>query len=606
MISSKNIRFHAPSNTYIIPKNSVIDQNVTISGDVIVGPGVHFWKNIKVDGVAKIGKGCIIEGNLKANRVIVGSYSKIKGNISADSDVSLFQNAFVRSIESGGNITIMQNCAVGYANGKRLEVIGKAAISKIGAITKVTVRAEIVNELESENDDEIETEIETEIEAGIEAGIETGSEIEIENKDKIEVEVENEVTGKAENENKVEDQIKKIDVEKSESLNPVNTENEINRNTNLDSNATPIFQMENSSNNAKAEINAEENAEKNSEENVEIIDMMDENSPKSFSGSFVRSESQPIDISADEIEEVEIIEESTTDSVFNEPKTVPKTVETPFGTIVVGEQAVSDDFSDSKNLKTENCQKDESKQFASVIHVSREKQQADYEAEMKIGKSSQQKSFSSSPSSPQFSSPSFPSAPFLSPLKSANRSENSKPSESAELKTERPRWPAFEPQSRVRVENSKIQYESIKADSTQNQDSSQTSSSFQSSSSIFSNPLKTESRIEKASKIEETQEATPKQAEKIRKANQKIVFEEISAQNTTEDFGRKQPAQKPFESQVQKQNQNDRQNLNEKQEQTQQEQKERQAQAELEKSKLWYEDRYQSVPQKKKEYPPYI
>ena len=150
MISSKNIRFHTPSNTYIIPKNSVVDQNITVKGNVIAGSGVRFWKNVKIDGNIQLGKSCIVEGNLKANKIIIGSHSKVKGNIEADTEVSLFQNAIVNSIESSGGITIMQGCTVGYANGSTLTVIGKADIRKIGPITKVTVRADTVAEMEEE------------------------------------------------------------------------------------------------------------------------------------------------------------------------------------------------------------------------------------------------------------------------------------------------------------------------------------------------------------------------------------------------------------------------------------------------------------------------
>ena len=152
MISSKNIRFHASSNTYIIPKNSLFDENVIINGNVIVGSGSRFWKNIKIDGNIQFGKGVVAEGNIKADNIIIGPHSKIKGNVSAAGDVSVFQNAAVKSIESGSTITIMEGCAVGYADGKRLEIIGKADVQKIGVITKVTVRAYNVAAMEKPED----------------------------------------------------------------------------------------------------------------------------------------------------------------------------------------------------------------------------------------------------------------------------------------------------------------------------------------------------------------------------------------------------------------------------------------------------------------------
>ncbi|MCL2863045.1 MAG: polymer-forming cytoskeletal protein [Methanimicrococcus sp.] len=141
MISSKNIRFHATSDTYIIPKNSLFDDNLIIHGNVIVGSGSRFWKNIKINGNIQFGKGVIAEGNVEAADIIIGPLSRIKGKVSATGDVSVFQKAVVQSIVSGGTLTIMEGCEIGYADGKRMEVIGKADIQKIGDITKVTVRA---------------------------------------------------------------------------------------------------------------------------------------------------------------------------------------------------------------------------------------------------------------------------------------------------------------------------------------------------------------------------------------------------------------------------------------------------------------------------------
>ena len=153
MISSKNIRFHASSNTYVIPKNSIFDENVAINGNVIAGSGVRFWENVKIFGNVQLGKGCVIEGNLSADNIIVGAQSKIKGNVTALENVSLFQNSAVKSIESGETITIMGGCHVGYANSKRLEIVGKANIKKIGRITKVTVRTDMIASMNDEDEE---------------------------------------------------------------------------------------------------------------------------------------------------------------------------------------------------------------------------------------------------------------------------------------------------------------------------------------------------------------------------------------------------------------------------------------------------------------------
>lgn len=360
MISSKNIRFHSPSNTYIIPKNSILDQNVAVKGNVIVGPGTRFWKNIKVDGNIQLGKGCIVEGNLKANQVIAGSRSKIKGNITADSDVSLFQNVSVRSVESGGNITIMPECIVGYANGSTLLVIGKAEIKKIGVITKVTVRANTVAGLEDESE-ESDSEF-----IGPESSEFTGDKIDFDDSNTLQ-DISEELI--------FEDNI--IDEIEIESVTTYKNENENRNSANLDSLSTPAFPMEQK--NETVQPNAETNI--NSEKfDAEIIDETDENSPKSFtvSGFAGSPADHPVSVPADESSEVEIIGGFDDSDSNSGTETVFQTVETPFGTIVVGEQP-------AKNSGMKAAPSDPAdNQFASVMESTRDEQQAAFEAEMKI------------------------------------------------------------------------------------------------------------------------------------------------------------------------------------------------------------------------------
>ena len=548
MISSKNIRFHAPSNTYIIPKNSVIDQNITISGNAIVGTGVHFWKNVKIDGNVQIGKGCIIEGNLKAGKIIVGSRSKIKGNILAESDVSLFQNTSVQSIESGGNITIMQNCTVGYANGETLEIVGKAEVGKIGSITKMTVRAEFVNELEPENEDE-----------EINGNEEISEDKDIENEIKISEEESN-----FENKN--------IDVEESTPIETQTIENGLMLNASLNSSATPMLQMENDIEKPKSDIKADEKVESS---DAEIIDMEDESSPKSFSESFERSSVQPINVSADEIEEVEIIENEIAENSNAANKSASsknlKTVETPFGTIVIGEQDSNDTGKQNENKK---------EQFASVIHTSKEEQQADYEAELK---SKFGKPASSSPISKSETG-----------LKTESKIESKtesriEPKKEAPLKAEKSRWPAFEPQN-IKSETKQIQYEEIKD---------------RESFKAKENPTASIKQPESVKQTEAAKQAEIFKQSNFSKANQKIVFEEIPSGKPNEKLNPVQEysSQKQGESQKRNEKQNEKQSEKQSEEQSE---KQKQAQLEAEKSKAWYEERYQSAPQKKKEYPPYI
>lgn len=346
MISSKNIRFHAPSNTYIIPKNSLIDYNLAIAGNVIVGPGTRFWKNIKTDGNIQLGKGCTVEGNIKAGQVIVGPRSVVKGSITADADVSLFQNAAVGTIESSGNITIMPGCLVGYANGSTLQVIGKAEIKKIGVITKVTVRANTVTEWEEEKEDNAE---------------ETPS---------ADVFMPDETVFQAPaDEQSIEDNPNRL--EESDLNDIYKNKNEQESDSILNSKTTPLFPLENNTESLNADVlkdcfSAEES-------DAEVIENTDENSSLSLRMAAFKMPSSPtIRIPEEESGEVEIVSSSVPEPE-NGRLSVPKTVETPFGTIVVGEQP-------SENVFVEESP---DSLFASVTAFPKEEQEAAEEAELK-------------------------------------------------------------------------------------------------------------------------------------------------------------------------------------------------------------------------------
>jgi hypothetical protein len=171
---SPNIRYHLPSDTYIISKKTFFEQDVLINGNVMVGPGVCFWKNVKIQGNAHFGKGCVIEGRLDAASALIGSQSVVKGPIHVSGDISLFQNTVVKSVESGGNVTIMDGCTADYINSKKLEIIGKAQVKKIGPITKMMVKADNMSccddyEEKNAKNSELETPIDSVFENDINA-----------------------------------------------------------------------------------------------------------------------------------------------------------------------------------------------------------------------------------------------------------------------------------------------------------------------------------------------------------------------------------------------------------------------------------------------------
>ncbi|WNY23885.1 hypothetical protein MmiHf6_12080 [Methanimicrococcus hongohii] len=636
MISSKNIRFHSPSNTYIIPKNSIIDQNVTVKGNVIAGPGVRFWKNIKVNGNIQLGKGCLVEGNLTADKIIIGSRSKIKGNIKADSDVSLFQNVIVNSVESGGNITIMPECVVGYANSSTLTVIGKADIKKIGVITKVTVRANTVAELEKE--DEKDEENGNEYENGNEKEI-TDYIKDIKGIQDIKgaQDVKNTQTVSEELifENNISDEIKAESIESH-----INKNESVSRANSPDSQplSTPAFPMETASENIQLGTETDLQSE---EFDVEIIDETDESSPKSFTVSaFAGSQTdRPVSVPTAESDEVEIVGE-TGDDIDSESETIPQTVETPFGTIVVGEKPVSrrnirensreNSKESAKNTaasvkntteSTKNTTDSPSNnQFASVTEISKEEQQADYEAEIRsksgaktvptvsmsdfVSKSVTESAPESAPESASaVSAPAAANAhtPANTPAlatKSAPASESASAARKSEF-----RWPAFEPKKMPKAENQKQQTPFSKKSSNWPDDEHFNQMKVSSVHVQYE-----EIKIQNAPKQKENlfeqkifQNNKSGKPDAFANANRQIVFEEVGYSPAVPVKQQKSKAEilmeqmnfdavpSPAETEMKKKP----------------EKKER-SREEVERSKIWYEERYPQSESDKKEYPPYV
>ncbi|MDR0767925.1 MAG: hypothetical protein LBE57_05755 [Methanosarcinales archaeon] len=574
MISSKNIRFHSPSNTYIIPKNSIIDQNVAVKGNVIVGPGVRFWKNVKIDGNIQLGKGCFIEGHLKANQIIVGSRSKIKGNIKADADISLFQNVVVSSIESGGSITIMPGCVVGYANGNTLTVIGKADIRKIGAITKVTVRANTVAEMENEEE------------------YDDGYEEECEDRYENETEDIQTVSEELIFENKISDEIKAKSAESKASENKFGS-----RTKSLDSHSssTPTLPMEISDGSNPISIKAITESTAESEEfDAEIIDETNDASPKSFTiSAFAGSQAErPVRVPTDESDEVEVVGEADdSGSVSSEYEMVSQTVETPFGTIVVGEKPIS-----KENIKAVPS----NNSFATVTKVSKEEQQADYEAEIraKSGIKAETKSeakFASvltpapvpalAPTSVPTSAPA--PAPTSVPVPTPSKSEF--------------RWPAFEPKKMPKAEKQQAPVSKKSAAWPDDEHFSQmkvSSVRVQYEEFKIRNASKPKENLFEQKVLQNNESAIA-----IGRANRKIVFEEVGyspagpakvqqkskAEILMEQMNFDAASSKPAEAEMKKNP----------------EKKER-SREEIEKSKIWYEKRHPQSESKKKDYPPYV
>ena len=589
MISSKSIRFHISSNTYIIPKNFIFDQNVSINGNAIVGAGVRFWKNVKIFGDVQLGKGCIIEGNLNADNIIVGAQSKIKGNIIASGNISLFQNSVVKSIKSNESITIMEGCFVGYADSKRLEIIGKAEIKKIGSVTKVTVRADTIAlpEDETEIEDQIKSEefVIDEFASEEFAIDESASEEFVIDESVSEEFVIGESTSEdliIEKTNSKRNPLENNKIEQLLTQPPDSTFAEIidGSNENLDSKSTPLFQMEQT--NQKMDTASEINAEITDKENSDI--------PK------------------DELSDVEILDASEFSAPVSEETRAQKTIETPFGTVVI------DDDRADKNRQSSSRSKDVG---AELIIESKEEKKSERmphsnfetkKKEEKIQKSDEER---------------------------FERSNELKTSEKLPESPVKPKpWPQFNPSpSKFKSETKAETKAETKVPLTSRTDSKSNSSP---KSDFQYDEIKTKNLPGFSASVNTNNDSkadfrNDSKSIKQRQINQKIVFEEIESgtksslsDNMKKSESGQKDQKKPYQNQNERQiqnSQNERQiQNNQNEQQAQNNQNEQQAQNEQqnrkeqnkndftdsEKSKLWYEERFKTAPPQKKEYPPYI
>ena len=137
------IKYHSPSNTYIIEKRAFFDEDLTLDGNVIVGQDVNFWKNLWVAGRLELGKASVVQGNVKARTALICTGAKILGSIETFSDLVLLDGAKVNFASCMGDLYIRPGCTVISVKARgTLELIGKVTVKKVEPLTKVVVRAE--------------------------------------------------------------------------------------------------------------------------------------------------------------------------------------------------------------------------------------------------------------------------------------------------------------------------------------------------------------------------------------------------------------------------------------------------------------------------------
>jgi len=137
------IKYHPRSNTFVIEKRAFLENDLMLDGNVIVGQEVQFWKDLTVTGRLELGKGSVVQGNVKARSALVCSEAKILGNIETVSELVLLDRARVNTAACEGDIRVRPGCAMGSIKaGGTLELVGKVSVKRVEPLTKVIIRAE--------------------------------------------------------------------------------------------------------------------------------------------------------------------------------------------------------------------------------------------------------------------------------------------------------------------------------------------------------------------------------------------------------------------------------------------------------------------------------
>lgn len=127
----------------MIEKRAFLEENLILNGNLIVGQEVKFWKDLTVTGKLELGKGSVVQGNVKARSALVCSGTKILGNIETVSELVLLDRAKINTAACQGDIRVRPGCFIGSVKADgTLELVGKVIVRKVEPLTKVIIRAE--------------------------------------------------------------------------------------------------------------------------------------------------------------------------------------------------------------------------------------------------------------------------------------------------------------------------------------------------------------------------------------------------------------------------------------------------------------------------------
>ncbi|TAJ43649.1 bactofilin family protein [Methanofollis fontis] len=122
------MKVYQSGDTYIAPKGSFFDGNVHIPGDFIVPPETHIWGKLDVDGCLELGALSTVGKDVTCTSGVIGRNVRIKGSLTVKDNITLSDNAIVKSVAAGGDIILRPGVKVG-------EVRSDATIYVYGRIT---------------------------------------------------------------------------------------------------------------------------------------------------------------------------------------------------------------------------------------------------------------------------------------------------------------------------------------------------------------------------------------------------------------------------------------------------------------------------------------
>jgi len=127
-----SIKGHEESNTLIIKKNSNYIRAVNYRANLIAGMNSRFMERVAIDGDLVFGKGAQAMGDVKANNVILGPWTVIRGDLTVKGDLlALDHSRVLGKVRCTGSAVIRPDVAFGSLEATGLvEYYGKKPAKK--------------------------------------------------------------------------------------------------------------------------------------------------------------------------------------------------------------------------------------------------------------------------------------------------------------------------------------------------------------------------------------------------------------------------------------------------------------------------------------------